>query len=86
MFKSGSNSPQVTRTLISSITNLVLELPHELPNNLRLTILGNQELLEKFQIWVQRSQFLVFSSQFSFRKYYLAIAVKKYAKVDINVF
>ena len=29
------------RNLISSIANLVHELPHELPNNLRLRILGN---------------------------------------------
>ena len=35
------------RNLISSITNLVYELPHESPNDLKLTILGNQEILEK---------------------------------------
>ena len=42
-----SDSPQVKRYLISSITNWVHELPHELPNDLRLRILGNQEILEK---------------------------------------
>ena len=48
-----SESPQVKRYLISNITNLVHELPHELPNYLRLRILGNQETLEICQIWVQ---------------------------------
>ena len=36
--------------MISSIANLVPELPHELPKDLRLTILGNQEILGKSQI------------------------------------
>ena len=36
-----SESPQVKRYLISTITNLVQVLPHELPNDLRLTKLGN---------------------------------------------
>ena len=31
----------IWQNLISSIANLVYELPHELPNNLRLTTLGN---------------------------------------------
>ena len=31
-----SESPQVKRYLISNITNLVQELPHEFPNDLRL--------------------------------------------------
>ena len=43
-----SESPQVKRYLISSITNLV----HELPNDLRLRILGIYEILEKCQMWV----------------------------------
>ena len=34
-------SPRVNRYLISSITNLVHELPYELSNELRLRILGN---------------------------------------------
>ena len=33
--------PQVKRYLISNITTLVHELPQELPNDLRLRILGN---------------------------------------------
>ena len=36
-----SESPQVKRYLISSIKNLVHELPHDLQNDLRLRILGN---------------------------------------------
>ena len=35
------DSPQVKRNLISSIANLVYELFHELPNDLRLRFLGN---------------------------------------------
>ena len=38
---------------VSSIANLVHVLHHELPNELRLRILGNQEILEKSQIWVE---------------------------------
>ena len=38
--------------MISSIVNLVYELPHELPN-LRLKKLGNTEILRKSQIWVE---------------------------------
>ena len=36
-----SDSSQVKRNLISTIANLVYELPYELPNDLRLRILGN---------------------------------------------
>ena len=42
-----SESPQAKWYLISSITNLVHELPYELPNDLRLRILGNKEILRK---------------------------------------
>ena len=31
---------------------MVYELLHELPKDLKLKILGNQEILEKSQIWV----------------------------------
>ena len=44
-----SESPQVKRYLISTITNLV----QELPQNLRLRISGNQEILEKCRMWVE---------------------------------
>ena len=35
-----------------SVATLVYELPHELPNDLRLRILGNKEISENYQIWV----------------------------------
>ena len=38
---------------MSSIANLVYELPHMFPNNLRLRTLGNKEILGKFKIWVE---------------------------------
>ena len=41
--------------MISSRANLVYELPHELLSDLRLTILGNQEILGKSEIWVECS-------------------------------
>ena len=39
--------------MISSIANLIYELSHEFPNNLRLRILRNKEILRKSQIWVE---------------------------------
>ena len=45
-----SDSSQVRRNVISSITNLAYELPRGLWNGLRLTILRNYEVLEKSQI------------------------------------
>ena len=47
MFLYRLDQPQVKRNVISSIANMVYELPHELPNNLRLRILGNKEILGK---------------------------------------
>ena len=61
-FSKNLSSPQVKRRLISSIKNIVYELPHELWNNLGLPlgglcantrkkrpkILGNQEILGKY--------------------------------------
>ena len=38
---------------MSSIANLVYDFPHKLPNDLRLTILGNKKILKKSQIWVE---------------------------------
>ena len=40
-------SPQVKRSAIISNKQGVYELPQELPNDLRLKILGNQEQSEK---------------------------------------
>ena len=53
MFYYRSDSLQVKRNVISSIANLVYELPHELPNDLRFKILRNTEILGKSQIWVK---------------------------------
>ena len=50
-----AESPQVKQHLVSSITNLVHDFPHRLPNDLRLSILENYEILEKCQVWVERS-------------------------------
>ena len=44
IFQQRSNSPQAKGNPISSLANLVYELPHELPNNLSLMIFGNQEI------------------------------------------
>ena len=41
VFQYKSNSPQVKRDLIASITNFVYELPHKLPSHLRLWKLRN---------------------------------------------
>ena len=46
MFQYRSNSPQVKRNLISSITNLVCELPHELQSNLKI---GSGKYQTKFR-------------------------------------
>ena len=45
-------SPQVKGTLITSITSLVYELSHELPNDLMRRILRNQGILENPQNWL----------------------------------
>ena len=45
--------------MISSIANLVYKLPHESPNDLRLRILGNKEVLGQSQIWVETSPWAV---------------------------
>ena len=42
-------SPQVTGNVIISNKHCIYELPHELPNDLRLKILGNYERLGKSQ-------------------------------------
>ena len=38
---------------VSTKVNLVYELPYELPNDLKLRIIENKEILEKQQIWVE---------------------------------
>ena len=41
-----SDSPLVKQNFISRVANLVYELPLEFLNDLRLRILGNQEIIE----------------------------------------
>ena len=65
IFQYSSHSPQSKPNSISSIAKLVYELPPELPNDLRLRILGNQEILEKSQIWVETKP----SAQSLFKKF-----------------
>ena len=45
-------SQQVKRSMISSNKHGIYELPHELPNDLRLRILGNKEKSEKSQSFI----------------------------------
>ena len=49
MFYQIFRSPQVKRSTFISNKQGVYELPKELPNDLRLTILGNEEKSEKPQ-------------------------------------
>ena len=42
-------SPQVKRIVIISNKHGIYELPHELPDDLRLRILGNYEILRRSQ-------------------------------------
>ena len=69
---------RMKRNLICSIINLVQGLPHELPNNLRLRITRNQEILEKSQILVEVEP----SSQSLFQK--LNNSSQENQKVDIK--
>ena len=77
-----SESPQVKRCLISSITNLVHELPHELLNELRLRILGNQEILEKYQMWVETQP----SAQFFFQTLNVDNSCQETCKIRYYIF
>ena len=67
-------------TLTSSIINTVYELPHELPNNLRLKILRNWEILEKCQNWVKIEPSLLSRNQT------FVIAAKNYAEAVYHSF
>ena len=46
-------SPQVKRCTIITYKHGIYELPHELPNDLRLRVLGNKEISGKSQIWME---------------------------------
>ena len=67
---------------ISSITNLLHVLPDELLNDLRLRILGNKEILEKYQIWVDTQP----SVQSSFQKLNFDSSCQKTRKIRWQIF
>ena len=69
------------RKLILSITDF--ELPHELPNDLKLKILGNYEILGKSQKWVGTRSGM---SSLPSRNNFLTIVFKNYANTDNKVF
>ena len=71
-----SQSPQVKRYLTSSIANSVHKLPHELSNDLRVRILGNQEILATCQMWGETQP----SAQSSFQKQNLDNSSQKICK------
>ena len=50
------DQPQVKRKVVATTTSLVYGFSHELPNNLRLRILGNKEILGKSLIWFEKGQ------------------------------
>ena len=67
--------------LILSITDS--ELPHELPNDLKLRILGNHKIIRKSQNWVgTRSRMSNLPSKNNF----FTIVFKNYANTYIKVF
>ena len=81
--------------MISSIEDIIYKLPNELPNDLsplvgplcphkkkKFRILGNQEILKKFQKWVEAEP----STQSPSRNKILLELRKNYAKIDIKVF
>ena len=43
-----TDEPQVKRKVITDKANLVYEFSHELPNDLRVMILGNKKILGKY--------------------------------------
>ena len=47
IFQYRPDEPKVKRNVISRKANLVYELPHALPNDLRLRVLGKKKILGK---------------------------------------
>ena len=72
-----SEWPQVNWYLISSISNLVHELSHELLYDFRLRILGNYKILEKCQIRVETQP----SAPSSFQKWNVDNSCKRTRKI-----
>ena len=82
IFQYSSHSPQSKPNSISSIAKLVYELPPELPNDLRLRILGNQKYQKNLKFGWRQSLVPSLSS----RNSTLSIANKNHAKMDIKLF
>ena len=82
MFQYKLEQPQVKRNVITSKGNLVYELPHELPNGLRLRILGNVELLGRSQIWLQIQP----SNQSPLQKFNFGISIQRACKSKYQTF
>ena len=61
-----------TRYFIFIIKNLLYRSYHQLPNSLRYRISGNQDLLKKFQNWLEMES----SMQSSFQKWYFCNSSK----------
>ena len=76
VFQCRFDLPQVKQKLICRIINLVYELSHNLPKDLRLKIFGNSKILEKSQ--VEQRHNLVPS--LSFKNSTLPLAVRKTCK------
>ena len=68
--------------MISSIANLVYDLPHELPKDLRLRILGNKDIIGKSKIWVGIEP----SAQSSFQKLNFGNSSQKTHKSRFQIF
>ena len=82
MFQYRLYSPQVKRSVISSTANLL----HDLPNGVRLRILGNKEILAKSQVLVKKQPSAQYLPPPPPRIQTRPIAVKKLAKIDIKFF
>ena len=46
-------SPQVKRCAIITYKHSIYELPHELPNDIRVRMLGNEEILGKPENFIE---------------------------------
>ena len=82
MIQYRSDYPQVKRNVISSIANLVYQLPHDSPNDLRPRILGNKEILGEYQIRVKTHA----NAQSSFRKLNFSNSSQKARKSRYETF
>ena len=83
MFLCKIDSPEVKEDVIPSTMNFIWELPHELPNDLRLRILGNFLIMGKISNLDEDTRYCLVSLQ---KNQFLTKAVRTYAKADIKVF